>query len=80
MRLIIQSVIDFLRAELVGMRVRLVSTTDPYTTLVAGDEGVVNSVDDVGTVHVTWDNGSSLGLVHGEDLWLVLGADKAPPE
>ena len=26
-------------------------------------------VDDVGTVHVRWDNGSTLGLVPGEDRW-----------
>jgi hypothetical protein len=26
-------------------------------------------VDDLGTVHVRWDNGSTLGLVPGEDRW-----------
>lgn len=46
-----------------GDRVRLISTSDPYTTLTAGCEGTVAFVDDLGTVHVKWDNGSHLGLV-----------------
>jgi len=52
-----------------GRRVRLLSCADPYTTLTPGTEGVISFVDDVGTVHVKWDNGSSLGLIAGEDRW-----------
>lgn len=33
----------------------------------AGTEGTVFLVDDIGTVHCKWDNGSSLGLVYGQD-------------
>lgn len=29
-------------------------------------------VDDVGTVHVAWDNGSTLGLIPGIDQWEYL--------
>ena len=29
--------------------------------------GTVAVIDDIGTVHVDWDNGSGLGLVYGED-------------
>lgn len=59
----------FLRSNLIGKRVTLLRTSDPYTNLKAGDEGVVNYIDDTGTVFVKWDNGSSLGLIEGEDLW-----------
>ena len=52
-----------------GRRIRLVSTTDPYTNLQAGDEGTVRFADDMGTVHVHWDNGSTLGLLAAEDRW-----------
>ena len=52
-----------------GDRVRLIRTTDPYTHLRPGDLGTVAVVDDLGTVHVAWDDGSSLGLVPGEDRW-----------
>lgn len=49
--------------ELVGKRVRLVYCNDPYTRLRPGDEGTVVLVDDMDTVHVSWDSGSQLGLV-----------------
>lgn len=29
--------------------------------------GTVKYVDDIGTIHVRWDNGSNLGIVYGED-------------
>ena len=47
----------------VGARVRLIRCDDPYTHLRPGTKGTVGSVDDMGTVHVYWDNGSSLGMV-----------------
>jgi hypothetical protein len=49
--------------DLVDCRVRLVHTTDPYTDLARGIEGTVSMVDDAGTVHVDWENGSTLGMV-----------------
>jgi len=52
-----------------GHRVRLIRTSDPYTGLQAGDEGTVSFVDDLITFHVSWDNGSHLGLIPGEDEW-----------
>ena len=60
---------ELVKKELLGKRVRLIYCSDPYTRLTAGDEGVVDFIDDLGTVHVKWDNGSSLGLVAGEDRW-----------
>lgn len=50
--------------DLVGKRVRLDKTTDQYTKLVSGDEGVIESYDDFGTLWVKWDSGSSLGLIY----------------
>ena len=35
--------------------------------LVPGCQGTVRWVDDMGTIHVSWDCGSSLGLIPGED-------------
>lgn len=48
--------------------VRLVRTSDPVTDLKPGAEGTVDFVDDVGTVHIQWDNGSNLGMIPGEDV------------
>lgn len=55
-----------------GMRVELVSMNDPYSSLKPGDRGTVNSVDDIGTVFVSWDCGSGLGVVYGEDKIRIL--------
>jgi len=52
-----------------GTRVELVRMDDPYNTrLYPGCRGTVMSVDSIGTIHVQWDCGSSLGIVYGEDL------------
>ncbi len=50
-----------------GTRVRLVKMDDSWSKLKPGDEGTVTAVDDIGTIHVSWDCGSSLGVVYGED-------------
>ncbi len=50
-----------------GTRVALVSMNDPYRDLPEGLKGTVDGVDDTGTIHVDWDNGSHLGVVYGED-------------
>ena len=50
-----------------GTRVELISMSDPYTDLKPGDRGEVTAVDSVGTVHVAWDNGSTLGAAYGAD-------------
>ena len=51
-----------------GGRVELVSMDDPYARLRPGDQGTVVAVDDIGTVHIDWDNGSGLGAAYGADV------------
>lgn len=55
-----------------GTRVELVSMDDPYSKLKPGDRGTVKFVDDTATVHVSWDCGSSLGVVYGVDKIRIL--------
>lgn len=56
-----------------GARVELVHMNDPYNTkLFPGCKGTVRYVDDIGTIHVDWDCGSSLGVVYGEDSCRVI--------
>lgn len=50
-----------------GTRIVLDRMNDPYTKLKPGDTGTVSFVDDAGTIHVDWDNGSFLGVVFNED-------------
>ena len=52
-----------------GARVELVKMDDPYNTkLIPGCQGTVRYVDDMGTIHVSWNCGSSLDVVYGEDI------------
>ncbi len=61
------------KTSLEGKRVRLIRCNDPYTKLEPGSEGKVEFVDDMGTLFVKWDNGSSLGLCRDDgDAWQVL--------
>lgn len=49
-----------------GTRIKLLYMSDIQAPT-NGTCGTVKSVDDMGTIHVGWDNGSNLGLVIGED-------------
>lgn len=50
-----------------GARVELIEMDDPYRDMPPGLRGTVMAVDDIGTVHIRWDNGSSLGAAYGVD-------------
>jgi len=54
-----------------GTRVELVRMDDAQAPPV-GTKGTVTAVDDIGTIHVKWDTGSSLGVAYGEDQCRVL--------
>lgn len=47
----------------VGDRIKLIRCSDPWTDIRPGTEGVVTYIDALGTVHVKWDDGHSLGMV-----------------
>ncbi|WP_418790924.1 DUF4314 domain-containing protein [Phosphitispora sp. TUW77] len=51
-----------------GSRVELVQMNDPYSKLKPGDQGTVDFIDDTGTIFCSWDTGSTLGVVYGEDI------------
>ena len=59
-----------------GERIELTKMIDPYRTdLVPSCRGTVRFVDDMATIHVNWDIGSSLGVVYGEDACKVIKND-----
>ncbi len=64
-------------SELSGRRVRLTFTSDPWTKLRPGTLGTVIVMDDSGTLHVKWDDGSNLGLIPDCDNWEILPDEKA---
>jgi hypothetical protein len=63
---------EFLREKYVGKRVRLISMSDDPNPIKPGTEGLVESVDDLGHLHVKWDNGRTLSLIVNTDTFDVL--------
>lgn len=62
-----RKIIERLRASFPrGCRVELLQMEDPQAPPI-GTTGTVIGVDDIGTVHVKWDNGSGLGVAWGKD-------------
>jgi hypothetical protein len=63
-----------------GDRVRLLSTSDPHVELPEGSEGTVELVDAMGTVHVRFDDGTTLGLVADEDAFKLVQIRTGPQD
>ena len=67
-----REIVNNLRKEFpVGARVELLKMIDVQAPPM-GTLGFVTGIDDLGTVHVLWDNGSSLGVAYGEDKCRVI--------
>ena len=54
-----------------GTKIRLIYMDDSQA-LPSGTVGTVRKVDDMGTIHVLWDNGSTLGVIEGVDSFKVV--------
>ena len=52
----------------VGCRVELIFMDDLQAPP-KGTKGTVIGVDDIGSIMVSWDNGSGLNLIYGEDSY-----------
>lgn len=59
-----------------GTRIQLDYMGDEQRPIPDGTKGTVNLVDDIGTVHCTFDNGRQLGLCMGEDSFHKIAEPK----
>ena len=67
-----RAIVEMLRREYpAGTRVRLVRMDDVQAPP-AGTMGTVRGVDDIGSIMVSWDNGSGLSVAYGEDCCEVV--------
>lgn len=67
MRFPSREIVEKLRKDYpVGCRVELIRMDDEQAPPV-GTRGMVRGVDDTGSILVSWDNGSGLNVVYGED-------------
>ena len=58
-----------------GMRIRMVSMVDDPNPVPMGTEGTINFIDDMGTIHVKWDDGRLLGVIPSVDRYQLLEAE-----
>lgn len=65
-----QEKVEFLRKVYKkGTKVRCRQMEDPYSPVPKDTIGIIEFVDDMGQIHVKWENGSSLALIYGVDLF-----------
>ena len=53
-----QKEIEYIKQKYtIGTKVKLIKMYDFYNDLATGEEGIITSVDDLGTLHIKWKNG-----------------------
>jgi hypothetical protein len=57
--------------DLKGKRVKCIKMNDAYP-IEPNELGTIDTVDDMGTIHVVWDNGRRLGLCRDEDRYELI--------
>lgn len=55
-----------------GSRIRLNNMEDPFAPVEPGTMGTLRVIDDIGTFHINWDNGRTLGVVPGVDSFSLV--------
>ncbi len=55
-----------------GTKIQLIKMHNDPQPVPDGTIGIVDFVDDIGTIHMIWENGSSLGLIIGEDKFEII--------
>lgn len=54
-----------------GTKIELIRMNDTQAPP-TGTKGTVDYIDDIGTIHMIWETGSTLGLVEGEDEFRIM--------
>lgn len=54
-----------------GTKIKLIKMDDIHAPA-AGTIGTVENVDDIGTIHVVWENGQRLGLIPEVDVFVKI--------
>ena len=60
----------------IGTKIQLISMRDEKYPILPGTIGEVTHIDDMGSIHMKWQNGSSLALIPEVDSFKVLETEK----
>ena len=60
----------------VGTKIQLISMRDEKYPILPGTVGVVTHIDDAGSIHMRWENGSSLALIPEIDSFQTISEAK----
>ena len=60
----------------VGTKIQLISMRDEKYPILPGTIGEVTHIDDLGSIHMKWQNGSSLALIPEVDSFKAVGVEK----
>ena len=60
----------------VGTKIRLISMRNEKYPILPGTIGEVTHIDDLGSIHMKWQNGSSIALIPEVDSFKVVAAEK----
>ena len=60
----------------VGTKIQLISMRNEKYPILPGTIGEVIHIDDMGSIHMKWQNGSSLALIPEVDSFKVVAAEK----
>lgn len=63
-----------------GTRIELIQMGDDPRPVEPGTRGAVTCVDDMGSIHMLWDNGRTLALIPGEDSFRKLTPEEIAQE
>lgn len=55
-----------------GQKVELIKMYD-LQAIPKGTKGIIDNIDDKGTLHIKWETGSTLGLIVGTDEFKIIG-------
>ena len=59
----------------IGTKIQLISMRDEKYPILPGTIGVVTHIDDMGSIHLKWQNGSSLAIISEVDSFRVVRAE-----
>jgi len=60
----------------VGMRIRMIEMGDDANPVDEGLEGTIRHIDDIGTLHVKWDDGRYIGVIPNLDVYQLLPSEE----